>query len=300
MNLIFLSSVLPHAKTITLSRVQIGVIAAALFLVPFIGGAVVHYYLNAHAERLEPSLRDFFVSGYELQRKTLAMRLGHLEAQVLRINALSKHVGSVAGINLEKYQFNTLPPRGGLDTTALPLTNSELKSELNRVGLALQRSEQDLMGLQSKLFEQVLEKNALPNAFPIAAGWLSSNFGVRIDPFSGVNALHEGVDFPASGGEAILAAASGMVSYSDYHTGYGNVIEIDHGNGFTSRYAHASKLLASAGEIVIRGQKIGEVGSTGRSTGPHLHFEVRRHGIALDPALLLKHSEARKLATTQR
>ncbi len=298
MNLILLSSLLPQAKTLTLSRLQILMIAGLLFLMPFMGGAAVHYYMNAHAESLRPSLRDFFLSGYERQRKTVAMRLGQMEAQILRINALSKHVGSVAGIKLEEYQFNALPPRGGLDSTGSPLDNGELNSELSRLGRALKRSEQELVALQSQLFEQVLEKNALPNAMPISAGWLSSNFGWRIDPFSGGNAFHEGVDFPAASGDAISAAASGVVSYSDYHSGYGNVLEIDHGNGFASRYAHASRRLVSVGEIVIRGQKIGEVGNTGRSTGPHLHFEVRRHGVAQDPALLFQHTAAaRKLDT---
>ena len=247
MNLIFLSSVLPHAKTFTVTRLQIVLIASLLFFLPFIGGAAVQFYLNANAESLRPSFRDFFLSGYERQRQSLATRLGRMEAQVLRLNALSKHVGSVAGINLEKYQFNTSPPRGGLELAASPLNNGQLNSELDRLGLVLKRSEQDLTALQSQLFEQILEKNSLPNALPITGGWLSSTFGQRIDPFSGTQASHEGVDFPAAHGDPILAAASGVVIFSDYHTAYGNVVEIDHGNGFASRYAHASRRLVSVG-----------------------------------------------------
>ena len=124
----------------------------------------------------------------------------------------------------------------------------------------------------------------------MSEGWFSSNFGVRIDPFTGESAFHEGIDFPAEAGTPILAAASGKVNYSGFHTQYGRMVEIDHGNGLVSRYAHASAVNVGEGDLVVRGQRIGAVGSSGRSTGPHLHFEVRLFGVPQNPARFLSAS----------
>jgi murein DD-endopeptidase MepM/ murein hydrolase activator NlpD len=132
------------------------------------------------------------------------------------------------------------------------------------------------------------KKQLLPTELPVSVGWYSSNFGWRIDPFTGWNAFHEGMDFMAPEGEAITAAAGGVVVYAEPHPQYGNMIEIDHGNGLITRYAHASKLIAKVGDVVLRGQKIAEVGNTGRSTGTHLHFEVRQWGAPQNPARFLQ------------
>jgi murein DD-endopeptidase MepM/ murein hydrolase activator NlpD len=128
----------------------------------------------------------------------------------------------------------------------------------------------------------------LPTQLPVSTGWYSSNFGWRIDPFTGWNAFHEGMDFMAAEGTAITAAAGGVVVYAGPHPQYGNMMEVDHGNGLVTRYAHASKLIANVGDVVLRGQKIAEVGNTGRSTGTHLHFEVRQWGAPQNPARFLQ------------
>jgi murein DD-endopeptidase MepM/ murein hydrolase activator NlpD len=123
---------------------------------------------------------------------------------------------------------------------------------------------------------------------PVTTKWYSSGFGVRIDPFTGRSVFHEGVDFTAAMGTPIVAAAGGVVVYSGFHSEYGNMIDVDHGNDLVSRYAHASKRMVKVGQVVVRGQKIAEVGSTGRSTGPHLHFEVRHKGLPQNPSRFLK------------
>ncbi len=133
-----------------------------------------------------------------------------------------------------------------------------------------------------------LSKLIVPSEMPIEIDWFSSGYGYRIDPFTGRKAFHEGVDFSAPTGTPIKAAAAGVVVYSDRHPDYGNMIEIDHGNDLVSRYAHASKRLVELGQIVLQGQKIAEVGSTGRSTGAHLHFEIRHNDKSLNPAKFLK------------
>jgi murein DD-endopeptidase MepM/ murein hydrolase activator NlpD len=150
-----------------------------------------------------------------------------------------------------------------------------------------QRSDQ-LGVLEGLLVTDSANRKFLPTLSPIEEGWFSSNFGWRIDPFSGQKSFHEGIDFPSEVGTGIVAAASGKVIFADVHPAYGKMIEIDHGNGLVSRYAHCSSLLVKEGDLVVRGQKVGRVGTTGRSTGPHLHFEVRLNGVPQNPARFLQ------------
>jgi murein DD-endopeptidase MepM/ murein hydrolase activator NlpD len=149
-----------------------------------------------------------------------------------------------------------------------------------------QRSDQ-LGVLEALLVSDSANKKFLPTLKPIEDAWFSSNFGWRLDPFTGQQSFHEGIDFPADVGTAIDAAASGKVIFADVHPAYGKIIEIDHGNGLVSRYAHCSVLLVKEGDFVMRGQLIAKVGTTGRSTGPHLHFEVRLNGVPQNPARFL-------------
>jgi murein DD-endopeptidase MepM/ murein hydrolase activator NlpD len=149
----------------------------------------------------------------------------------------------------------------------------------------------DQLGLlEALLVQDSANRKFLPTLLPVVDGWYSSNFGYRIDPFTGSQSFHEGIDFPADTGTPFIAAASGKVIEAGVHPQYGKIIEIDHGNGLVSRYAHASKVLVQDGELVVRGQRIGAVGSTGRSTGPHLHFEVRLNGVPQNPARFLQSS----------
>jgi murein DD-endopeptidase MepM/ murein hydrolase activator NlpD len=145
-----------------------------------------------------------------------------------------------------------------------------------------------LVALETLLMQDKMSKKLLPSAPPITTAWYSSNFGWRIDPFTGKNAMHEGVDYMISEGTPIHASAGGVVVYADMHPQYGNMVEIDHGNQVITRYAHASKLMVKVGQMVRRGQQIALSGSTGRSTGPHLHFEVRYKGLAQNPVRFLE------------
>jgi murein DD-endopeptidase MepM/ murein hydrolase activator NlpD len=163
------------------------------------------------------------------------------------------------------------------------MTMSEFGQQLDGLMKKLDDRSDQLGLMEAMLVQQQAKKVAIPSTRPVTAGWYSSNYGYRIDPFTGQKAFHEGVDFMADPGAAIHAAGGGVVVYADTYAGYGNMIEIDHGNGLISRYAHASKVLAKVGDVVMKGQKIGEVGNTGRSTGPHLHFEVRYRGAPQNP-----------------
>ena len=152
-----------------------------------------------------------------------------------------------------------------------------------------------MMGvLESQLFEQAVKKKMMPTMLPVAAPYNSSTFGKRVDPFTGQIAMHEGIDFLADAGSPVHAAASGVVVFAGFHPQYGYMVDIDHGNDLVTRYAHQSKLFVKEGDVVPRGRKIGEVGSTGRSTGPHLHFEVRFRGAAQNPAKFLFPSQSKQ------
>jgi murein DD-endopeptidase MepM/ murein hydrolase activator NlpD len=173
---------------------------------------------------------------------------------------------------------------------AQDLSMPEFNRQLDQLSRQMENRTDSLGILESQLFDAKVKKKLMPTIPPVDASWSASSFGWRIDPFNGMLAMHEGVDFVVDTGTPIFAAAGGVVSYSGPHPQYGFLVEIDHGNDFTTRYAHCSRLLVKEGEVVQRGSKIAESGSTGRATGPHVHFEVRYRGVAQNPARFLQAS----------
>jgi murein DD-endopeptidase MepM/ murein hydrolase activator NlpD len=221
---------------------------------------------------------------------TMAARLGEMQAKLLRLDTLGERLTKLAGIKPQEFMFDQVPARGGAISSipAQQLSMSELLDKVDSLAIQVDDRTDKLGVLESMLTLSHAKKQLLPTQLPVSTGWYSSNFGWRIDPFTGWNAFHEGMDFMAAEGTAITAAAGGVVVYADLHPQYGNMIEIDHGNGLVTRYAHASKLIAKIGDVVLRGQKVAEVGTTGRSTGTHLHFEVRQWGAPQNPARFLQ------------
>jgi len=225
----------------------------------------------------------------------MALRLGDLQARMMRLDGLGERLAKTAGLkpqDMPALQPGSTPGRGGA-MSSLPAHNLSVKEFSDLVEtLAHQvdtRSDQ-LSVLEALLMQDSANRKFLPTKYPITDGWFSSNFGFRIDPFTGQQSMHEGIDFPAEAGTAIVAAASGKVVAAEWHPQYGKMVEIDHGNGLISRYAHASSLLVKEGDLVVAGQRIAAVGTSGRSTGPHLHFEVRLNGVAQNPARFLQAS----------
>lgn len=217
--------------------------------------------------------------------EVMARKLGEMQAKMLQLESLGERVSGLAGVNPAEIKIK--PGQGGALVPGRDLTMEELQGTLEQLDhVASQRS--DLMTvLESRLFEQKIKKMMIPTQRPVFSANLGSVFGWRIDPFTGRSALHTGLDFPATPGTAIFAAAGGVVVTQEYHPEYGNMIEIDHGNNLVTRYAHASRVDVKKGDLIKRGQKIAEVGSTGRSTGPHLHFEVLVQGVTQDPQKFL-------------
>jgi murein DD-endopeptidase MepM/ murein hydrolase activator NlpD len=225
----------------------------------------------------------------------MAVKLGELQAQMLRLDGLGERLAQMAGLKPRELpppvEPGKAPARGGpAPTLSHDLSVEEFGDLLGQLSRQVEERSDQLGVLEALLLNTSANKKFLPTLSPIEDGWFSSNFGWRIDPFTGQKGFHEGIDFPADAGTPIVAAASGKVIFADVHPQYGKMIEIDHGNGLVSRYAHASVLLVKEGDLVVRGQQVARVGTTGRSTGPHLHFEVRLNGIPQNPARFLRAS----------
>ena len=243
--------------------------------------------LVAAAQQAEAERERVFV---QQNLNSMAMKLGEMQAQLTRLDAVGERLGALAGIKPQEFRVADAPGLGGAAPTQLPPQNLSL-GDFSEKLLTLARqveSRNDMLGvLESQLFEQAVKKKMIPTMMPVKAPYNASSFGRRIDPFNGQWAMHEGIDFIADYGSPIAAAASGVVIFAGFHPQYGYMVDIDHGNDLVTRYAHTSKIMVREGDLVQRGRKIAEVGSTGRSTGPHLHFEVRFRGAAQNPTKFL-------------
>lgn len=234
-------------------------------------------------------LKDELASKDAFMRENLdamARRLGQMQARLVQLESLGERVAGLAGV--APTELKVKPGSGGALIAQRPLTADELKAALDQWDVASSGQIDWLTVTESRLFDQKMRKNLMPTEHPVTGVALGSAFGWRIDPFTGQSALHSGLDFPADVGTPIVAAAGGVVVVSEHHPAYGNMVEIDHGNDLITRYAHSSRVLVKKGELVRRGQKIAEVGTTGRSTGPHLHFEVLVAGVPQDPMKFLQ------------
>jgi murein DD-endopeptidase MepM/ murein hydrolase activator NlpD len=213
-----------------------------------------------------------------------------MQAQLTRLDALGERLSSLAGFRAQEFRFSEAPGLGGAAPTLMPPQNLSLAEFGEKLALLSRHVENrnDMLGVfEAQLFEAAVKKKLLPNIMPVEAPYQASSFGKRIDPFTGQWTMHEGIDFLAHHGSPVIAAAGGVVQFAGLHPQYGLMIDIDHGDDLVTRYAHLSKLFTREGDVVVRGRRIALSGNTGRSTGPHLHFEVRFRGSAQNPAKFL-------------
>ena len=261
-------------------------IAAALYHWVFLKGAREGWPIVGSLVRLV--VKDEFAERDRFMRANLdamARRVGEMQARMVQLESLGERVMGLAGV--APADLPKADGRGGVLVSARNLSMEELQSTLDELE-RLTNQRVDLMTvLESRLFDQHIRKKMVPTHAPVTGRAPGSAFGWRVDPITGQSALHTGLDFQADTGTPILAAAGGVVVTQEYHPAYGNMIEVDHGNQLVTRYAHVSRTLVKQGDIVKRGQKIAEVGTTGRSTGPHLHFEVLVQGVFQDPQKFL-------------
>ena len=307
MDIILVSGATSRARTLTLDWRHL--VAGSLALISlFIVFTLLFNYVTLRyaAATQHPLLRAIVLADQRQEAiktqqvvqghlNAMAIRMGELQAQMLRLDGLGERLARLAGLepqDMPAMQPGRVPGRGGAESS-LPsrqISVDEFAELLGKLARQVDQRTDHLGVLEALLVQDSANRKFLPTLLPILDGWYSSNFGYRIDPFTGAQSFHEGIDFPAETGTPIFAAASGKVVEAGFHPQYGKVIEIDHGNGLLSRYAHASQVLVQDGELVVRGQRVGAVGSTGRSTGPHLHFEVRLNGVPQNPARFLQSS----------
>jgi murein DD-endopeptidase MepM/ murein hydrolase activator NlpD len=216
----------------------------------------------------------------------LAARLGELQAQANRLNALGERLTRAGQLQDGEFDFDQPVPTGGPGPVR-DMPRNELNRELTSLEHEYTAAGQQLSVMESLLFNRALDRNAVPSRDPIANSYITSGFGGRADPIVGGHQFHKGIDFKANVGDPVLAVADGVVSFAGVRSGYGNVVEIDHGNGYVTRYAHNSRLLGRVGDLVRAGQQIAKAGSTGRSTGAHVHFEVWDNGRVVNPRQFL-------------
>ncbi|MBC5784487.1 M23 family metallopeptidase [Ramlibacter sp. USB13] len=297
MHFIITDAWLAKSRAVHLSgtKLVLALLTLALVLV-FLSAGLYHWVLLKGARERWPVIgsvvrfvvQDEFEQRDRFMRENLdamARKLGDMQARMLQLEALGERVGGLAGVKPEEIKVSSAG-RGGAFVQGRPLTLEEVQATLADLEHLTGERTDLLTVMESRLIDQRLKKMMVPTQNPVNAP-VGSRFGWRIDPFNGRQALHTGLDFQANVGMPIVAAAGGVVVTSEPHPEYGNMVEVDHGNGVVSRYAHASRLIVKKGDLVKRGQQIALVGTTGRSTGPHLHFEVLVQGVHQDPSKFL-------------
>ena len=296
MNIILVSDSLAKSRSVALSQTQVILMAMGILMAGFMLAMATYFVTMKFAvDHRNPYLRTLLASLHqdELKRSeaemkdnlsSLAVKVGELQARILRLDAFGERLAKAAGIKREEFRFDEKPGQGGPAVTGGPdLTLNEFQHMLAEIGRVLDDRTDKLGVLDSFLMDDRLARKTIPTTMPVPMGYYSSNYGYRLDPINGKTSFHTGVDLIAPPGTPVVAAAGGVVSTVAFVAEYGNVVEVDHDNGLTSRYAHLSKSLVKVGDVVMKGQNVALVGSTGRTTGPHLHFEVREKGIPLNP-----------------
>lgn len=228
----------------------------------------------------------------------MARKVGEMQARLVQIDSLGERLGGLTGLKPQDARPRQLPGSGGILVNARSLSMEELQNELAALDRRSSSKIDWLTAVESRVFDLKIQSSMVPTEEPVKGGRIGSPFGYRIDPITGHSALHTGLDFPAETGTPIFAAAGGVVVVQEFHSAYGNMIEIDHGNDLITRYAHASAVTVKKGDIVKRGQLVAAVGTTGRSTGPHLHFEVLVSGVQQDPRPFLNAGETLAAASS--
>ncbi|MES2039266.1 MAG: M23 family metallopeptidase [Pseudomonadota bacterium] len=299
MQIILMHSRFTQAKSVTLSSRHVILALFAFLLVTTFCAALMAALTLKLASADLPVLRDLVpvatsdngnVGNKDKYMKenlaAMAVKLGEMQAQLIRLDALGERVQGLAGVKPEEFNFKEMPGRGGPEVSTQPaqeLNLAEFQAALAAMSEDIEHRSDYMNVVETKLMGFKVQSKLLPTIQPVNVAYNASGFGWRLDPFSGRSAFHEGIDFSSPSGTPIVAAAGGVVVAAEYHPQFGNMVEIDHGGEIMTRYAHSSKIYVKLGDIVKRGQHIADIGSTGRSTGSHLHFEVHVKGVPQNP-----------------
>jgi murein DD-endopeptidase MepM/ murein hydrolase activator NlpD len=297
MNLIFFNRLqgrtrhlnLAHPLTLVAAVVAVGLVVGGVFYAGLQLGS--HQANTVWQTRIAPSYEQRQQAAESLKAQlqaridALALKTGTLDANLLRLNALGKRLAEMADIKSSEFDFDRDPPQGGPEsgTAGRGVELAVVDAQLFTLQRTIDFRTTQLSALEKLLLGRQLTQQTLPAGRPVYAGYMSSGFGERMDPFNGEEAFHKGIDFAAPAGSDVSAVADGIVTWAGARNGFGVLVEIDHGNGYVTRYAHNSRAMVTVGEKVQRGQAVAVVGSTGRSTGPHVHFEVLKNAVAINP-----------------
>ena len=285
----------PNLRRILTSGAILG-LAVTMFFIGRYGGSdhqqllesVSALQLDIHLQQREV---DRLRTGNQQSVNALSARLAELQAASTRLDALGERLAQMGQLSLDEFDFAEPAPVGGPAEyeTMGPAEELELRTAIAALGDKLRRQSSQLDALQFLMINRQLESDLTPSGWPVAKGWISSRFGERNDPFTGERTMHWGLDFTGTQGTDVLSVASGVVIWAANRADYGKTVEIDHGNGFLTRYAHNQDLAVRAGDHVTAGQIIAQMGSSGRASGPHVHFEVLKEGRRVNPSRFVEH-----------
>jgi len=301
MNIILLKRKKGSSDLVSLNKKKIVAVLIAVFAIlpaTFIysGYKLGVHYMQANPDDLMVAMQtemeaqrlkiDEVTKDAEENMNALALRLGKLQAHVIRLDALGSRLTTMAKLDNGEFDFNQSPAQGGPvsaydNSSEMQIT--DFMASLKNLSSQLDDRNQQLSVLETMMMNRNLQAEVMPAGRPISRGWLSSYFGIRTDPFNGRRVHHSGVDFAGKMGSDVVSVAAGVVTYSGKRSGYGRLVEINHGNGYSTRYGHSSELLVKVGDTVKKGHVVAKMGTSGRSTGPHVHFEVLLNGRAVNP-----------------
>ncbi|MFP5431413.1 MAG: M23 family metallopeptidase [Gammaproteobacteria bacterium] len=290
MNIILLSRKRDgRPMTVQLPPRRMALVLSAFALMFVALGAGSFYLASRHV--LAPEVATAAVDGKEDQMRALNVRMAELQARLVRLDALGEYLAESADLKSDEFDFTKKPPMGGPLTEELTVLadRTSLEMKLDALAEEIDYKEIQLDALGSQLSNRRKAPSAYLANMPVRRGYMTSRYGYRTDPFTGRTAFHGGIDFAGPEGTDVFAVAPGIVTFAGVKSGYGNVVIIDHGDGMSTLYAHARSVVAKVGDLVSKDQLIAYMGSTGRSSGPHLHYEVMRNGTQVDPASYIAH-----------
>lgn len=312
MNIVLMTRNKGCAGLMTLSRRKlVALVTSVLIILPtgflYLGYNMGVTYMEANPDDMAMAMQseldaqrlqiDEATRVAEENMNALALRLGQLQAHVIRMDALGQRLTKMAKLDKGEFNFDQPPAQGGpvsaSDANGKLMAVPDFIKSMSELSNQIKDRSQQLSVLETMIMTRNLQAEVIPTGRPITRGWLSSYFGLRTDPFTGRRVHHSGVDFAGKEGSDVVAVAAGVVTYSGRRSGYGNLVEINHGNGYFTRYGHNKDNSVKVGQTVKKGEVVAIMGTTGRSTGPHVHFEVMRNGRHVDPKRYIHAARAR-------
>ncbi len=301
MNIVIFNDSHSASKNLHIPAWMMGLLLTVFIAAPLaVGGVGLYMALNDESPLLTEESAQEWLDDIRQQKEdidvlrrnsqeqldALTVRIAELQARLVRLDALGKRLTHIADLEEGEFDFDRTPPVGGPEAMEMGVSVEvdDFVSTIDELARTIDDREQQLQVIESLLGSRKIQDDVFIAGRPIKKGWLSSKYGKRTDPFTGRIAWHEGVDFAGKDGSDVIAVAAGVVTWAGPRYGYGLLVEIDHGDGYTTRYAHNKKALVKPGDIVSKGQVLSLMGSSGRSTGPHVHYEVRHRGRSMDPA----------------